>query len=161
MKNKTLRGPLKCWDIYTMYLSNQVNHHVKQMDIKVLMHYKKKFNWSFNIEALILNNEFKTIVLTNYNQEILWVNKGFTKMTGYSMKYAIGKRPKFLQGKETSEISINNIRKKLKKEISFKETIINYRKNGALYNCEIDMYPLKNTNNNQVHFLALENEIKV
>tara|TARA_R110002050_G_scaffold100607_2_gene208378 strand:- start:25822 stop:26316 length:495 start_codon:yes stop_codon:yes gene_type:complete len=156
-----LRPPLKSWDVYTMHLLVEAQKFYKQSEIKILKNYQKKFNWDLDVESLLLNNEFDVIVLTNLNQEIQWVNNGFKKMTGYPANYAKGKKPNFLQGEKSSETTIKRIRKNLKKGIHFKETVINYRKNGEIYNCAIEIYPLKDGNNNIQHLLALETEIKL
>ncbi|TGV04656.1 PAS domain-containing protein [Flavivirga rizhaonensis] len=159
-KSQTLQGPLKCWDIYSMHLAKQATNFNKQIEIETLKIFKNKFNWFLDIEALITNNQFEALVLTNFEQEIQWVNKGFTKMTGYSFKYTIGKTPNFLQGKNTSPTTLNNMRNYLKRGTHFKESIVNYRKNGEMYNCSIEVYPLRDGNNTITHLLALEKEVR-
>ncbi|NMH85904.1 PAS domain-containing protein [Flavivirga algicola] len=161
VKSKTLQGPLKCWDIYAMYLAEQAANFEKQNDLEVLKTYKTKFDWFFDVEEILNNNEFEALVLTDFKQEIKWVNKGFTKMTGYSFKDALGRKPNFLQGENTSLRTLNNIRNYLKREVHFKESIINYRKNGEMYHCSIEVYPLKDNNDITTHLLALENEIRL
>ena len=64
------QAPLKCWDIYGMFLVNQAKHFNKQQEIEVLNTYKKEFGWVFNIEELITNNDFEAIILTNKQQQI-------------------------------------------------------------------------------------------
>ncbi|MDO5970993.1 PAS domain-containing protein [Flavivirga aquimarina] len=163
MKKKPhlLRGPLKCWDIFSMHLVEQATDFMKHEEIEVLNSFKNKFDWSFDVETIITNKEFQALVLTDFKQEIQWVNKGFTKMTGYSAKYAKGKKPNFLQGKDTSPKTLNNIRGYLKEDIHFKETIANYRKNGEMYYCNIEIYPLKDATNATTHLLALEKEVRL
>lgn len=82
-------------------------------------------------------------------------------MTGYAANYSKGKRPSFLQGNATSKNTVDTINENLKTGASFKETVVNYRKNGDVYNCDIEIYPLKNSNNDTTHFLALEKEIRL
>ncbi|MDO5987564.1 PAS domain-containing protein [Flavivirga amylovorans] len=161
MKSNTLQGPLKCWDIYSMHLAKQALNFNKQNDIEILKAYKMKFDWSFDIEAVLAKSEFEALILTDLMQEIQWVNGGFTKMTGYSFKYVKGKKPNFLQGKNTSPKTLNNIRNYLKSGVHFKENIVNYRRNGEMYNCNIEVYPLKDGNNIITHLLALEKEVKL
>lgn len=157
----TLEGPIKCWDIYSMYLAEQAINFNRQTEIEMLKQFKKTFNWTFDIETVLTDHVYEALILTNFTQEIQWVNKRFTKMTGYSTKFAKGKNPNFLQGKNTSPQALNNIRGYLKKGIHFKETIDNYRKNGEIYHCNIEVYPLKDANKIITHFLALEHEIRL
>ncbi|WP_136480908.1 PAS domain-containing protein [Cognatitamlana onchidii] len=157
---KTKQGPLKSWDIYAMYLSNQSKSFRINEDIKTLSIFKDKYNWNFNISSTLHDIEFDAIVLTSANREIAWVNRGFTKMTGYPIKLAIGKKPSFLQGEQTSKASLGRIRKRLKDGSPFTEYILNYKKNGSLYKCELNIYPIKNYENTITHFIAFEKELK-
>lgn len=159
INKKSLIPPLKCWDIYSMFLIEHAQNFNKQAEIEILKVYQNKFNWSLDIETILNKSDYDAIVLTNFKQEIKWVNKGFTIMTGYPANFAKGKKPSFLQGEKSSEISINNIRKKLTLGTYFKQTVVNYRKNGDLYNCAIEIYPLKDADNNIQHLLALESEV--
>lgn len=105
------------------------------------------------------NKDYEAIILTDVHSNIEWVNKGFTKMTGYAANYSKGKRPSFLQGDKTCKGVINKINKNLKSADCIKQTVINYKKNGDIYNCNIEIFPLKNNRNIVTHFLALEKEI--
>ena len=158
---KVLRTPLICWDIYAMHLSSQAKNFNKQTEIEILKEFQQKFNWCLDIETLLESSEFEALVLTDNNQNIKWVNKGFTKMTGYPANYTIGKKPNFLQGEQSSSKTRKNIRTQLQSGHSFKEEIINYRKDGKPYKCEIKIYPLKDESNEIVHHLALENALDI
>ncbi len=144
-----------------MYLVNQAKHFNKQIEINILNTYKKKYGWVFNIEELITDSDFEAAILTNNQKQIEWVNKGFSKMTGYPANYAKGKHPSFLQGMNTSQSSVETIRENLKKGVPFNASIINYKKNGDAYNCNLDIYPLKDRNNKLLHLLALERKIRM
>ena len=153
---KLQRGPLLCWDIYATHLANQSKIFEKKTDVNVLNTFKEEFNWSLNVEDLIADNTYNALVLTNYSQEICWVNKGFTRMTGYPASYAKGKRPKFLQGEATSVQATQKIKSHLKLGLNVKETLINYKKNGLPYKCTIEIFPIRDMHLQVTHMLALE-----
>lgn len=160
MKNTTIKhGPLQCWDIYSQFLSEQANAYRQKEEITLLEKLKKQYQWDISIAALLKDKPYDALVLTDTSQEILWVNKGFTKMTGYPANFAIGKKPSFLQGKETSLTVKEKIRQQLHLAIPFSETIVNYRKNGEIYHCEVAIYPIKNIKNQITHLIALEHEV--
>ncbi|WP_299888013.1 PAS domain-containing protein [uncultured Lacinutrix sp.] len=161
MKKEPLRAPLKSWDFYALFLQRQAKEFVKNTEIEILKEYKEQYNWSFNIEKTLNETTFEAIVLTNDTQEIQWVNKGFVKMTGYPAKFSKGKSPKFLQGEKSCQASLKTVRENIKKEIHFKERIINYRKNGEEYICDIEIFPLKNKEGKLTHLLALEKEVYI
>lgn len=105
-----------------------------------------------------LHNPDTAIILTDLREDIQWVNEGFFRMTGYSYKEAIGRNPRFLQGKDTPSESKRHIRRSIDKKVPFTTVIQNYRKNGAPYDCKITIYPLFNHSQQLVNFLAVENE---
>ncbi|GGZ71280.1 PAS domain-containing protein [Algibacter mikhailovii] len=158
---KIKQGPLKCWDIYAMHLVEQSKSFKVREDIKALSILKDKYKWNFNIADMLSNKAFDAIVLTSIDREILWVNKGFTKMTGYSTKFALGKQPSFLQGEKTTKASLDTIKTGLQQQSPFTNQIINYKKNGSLYNCELHIYPLKNKADTVTHFIAIEKELRL
>ena len=67
-------------------------------DIEQVKSFAKKSKWKNKIDGIFQNQDFEALVITDINQKILWVNNGFTEMTGYSKKFAINKTPNFLQG---------------------------------------------------------------
>ncbi len=159
MKTTPLRAPLKSWDFYATFLLRQEKELTKNTDIKILKEFKEKYHWSFDIEKALNETTFEAIVLTNSDQVIQWVNKGFSNMTGYPANFSKGKQPKFLQGEKSSKASLKNIRENIKREFHFKERVINYRKNGQEYVCDIEIFPLKNKEGKVLHLLALEKEV--
>ncbi|WP_452599521.1 PAS domain-containing protein [Pontimicrobium sp. MEBiC01747] len=159
MSNKTLRGPLKSWDIYTQAIDKQAEAFIRNTEIAVLNEFKERYHWNLNIEETLNNTTFEAIILTNIAQEIEWVNKGFISMTGYPVNYAKGKKPSFLQGQDSSKEVLKKIRTHIAEELHIKERIINYRKNGEKYICDIEIFPVKDVNGKLAHLLALEKEV--
>lgn len=150
--------PLLCWDIYSQMSNHISNAGItdKNKEISQLTRFANKFNWQNNIKKILTSNNYEALVLTDASKKIMWVNDGFTEMTGYSKEFAKDKQPTFLQGKESAKKRAV-IRKKLSAELPFKEVIINYRKDGTPYNCEIYIIPLKT--DKTTHYLALERAV--
>lgn len=151
-------SPLLSMDIYSQNFQQSLLAGRRKNDLETLLNLGQDVEWEFD-HNLILENNYDALVLTDAGQTIKWVNKGFSKMTGYAAGYAIGKTPRFLQGEETVFESRNRIREKLKKTDVFTETVINYRKNGDTYKCEITVIPLINKRLDITHFLAIEKEV--
>jgi PAS domain S-box-containing protein len=105
-----------------------------------------------------LHNPDTAIILTNAQQKIEWVNRGFCKMTGYTLEEVSGRNPKMLQGKETSGEHIEHLRQSIKKLQPFSAEILNYRKSGEAYFCQVAIFPLLNDQNILVNFIAIERE---
>jgi PAS domain S-box-containing protein len=123
----------------------------------------KNKDWSIDLHKIrrFLQNRKNTIVVTCQKEKIEWVSKGFTRMTGYGSAEVLGNSPKFLQGKETSVQTRGEIRNKLDASQKFSGEVINYRKNGELYICKVDIVPVYNSQHDLVNFLAFEQEVEV
>ncbi|AFM06199.1 PAS domain-containing protein [Bernardetia litoralis DSM 6794] len=147
--------PLLSWDIANTRHSEVSK---KEMDIQKIQAFAKKYNWKNDIDAIFLKHHFEAIVLTDSLEKIMWVNEGFTKMTGYSKKFATNKHPSFLQGKMTSKEQKKELKSNIKKGTSFELAIINYKKDKTPYNCLVKIFPLYS--NKITHFMALETQVK-
>lgn len=151
-------SPLLSMDFYSQNFQQSLSNGRRRNDLETLLNLDTEINWKFDHD-LILKNNYDALVLTDASQAIQWVNKGFSKMTGYPANYALGKSPKFLQGDNTCLETTSRIRKQLGGKEIFSEVVINYRRNKDVYKCEITIIPLYNRDNNHTHFLAIEKEV--
>ena len=151
------RMPLMCWDIFMLGYQNAISESRKRMEMNAVLSFGKKFQWKNDLETAFSENRYKALILTDKNQRILWVNDGFTAMTGYSKKEAINNSPKFLHGEKTTQESRRSFRENLLREKPFTEIITNYRKDKTVYQCEVKIIPLNDENT--THYLAFEREV--
>ncbi len=149
--------PLLSWDIYSEHHFNQLEELKRNQDILKVKALAQKLNWSVDINALFKKESFEAIVVTDLSQKIIWVNDGFTEMTGYSKKEALDRTPRFLQGPKSCSETKDRMRTKLSGIKPFKEVIINYKKNSDFYECEVKIFPLYNEKT--THFIALEKRV--
>lgn len=61
---------------------------------------------------------------------LIYVNPAFERLSGYSAREVLGKNPRFLQGKETGKSQLQSLRSAVETGNSFRDTLINYRKDG-------------------------------
>ena len=155
---KKVKSPLMSWEYFMMSYANSIEGIQRSKDMASLKSLQSTHQWQED-PANILSHEFDALVLTDSKLVIEWVNPGFTDMTGYSSEFAIGKTPRFLQGKKTSEETRRHIREHIRLARPFKATVVNYRKDRGEYQCEINVFPLKSASGKVSHFLALETEV--
>lgn len=150
---------LHSWDFLSteLRLSNQREIHKK--DLLHLSEMAQEYNWSLDLDTVAVKS-FDALVVTDANQIIEWVSSGFEKMTGYTSDFALGRRPNFLQGPATSEVNKARLRKYIQEEKGTHTTLINYRKEGDPYKCQISILPIRNKSRQTTHFLAIEKEIR-
>jgi hypothetical protein len=60
------------------------------------------------------------------------------------------------QGPETCPHVLQEIREAIHSKISFEKTIENYKKNGKVYSCHINGFPVYNSKGEVSHFIAFE-----
>ncbi|WP_406683137.1 PAS domain-containing protein [Seonamhaeicola sp. MEBiC1930] len=150
--------PLMSWDIHSEGYFKGLMAADRAQDIVKVKSYAKKLNWQGNIDDIFDKEVFEAIIITDLCQRIVWVNSGFSKMTGYSKFEVLTKKPNLLQGAETSIEVKQNIKSQLKGDLPFKDVITNYKKNGESYECEVKIFPLY-SNDNKTHFIALERRV--
>ncbi len=100
-----------------------------------------------------------SIIITDIAGTILYVNKKFCDLTGYSKKEALGQNPRLLKsGKQGKEFY-----KKLWDTITsgkdWEGELCNKRKDGTLYWEHATISPLKNEKGKTTHYLAIKEDI--
>lgn len=156
--------PLLSWDIFLesyqqlMTSSKQVRKDLAALEKLAALH---KWNRSFNYQPYLIS-PLNAIVVTDANRHIVWVSHNFHHLTGYSSREVLGKTPALLQGRETSAQVKQTIHKQLQQAVEIKNAqLVNYKKNGSSYVCEFDIFPVYNTSQQLVHFIAFERELVV
>jgi len=155
--SKIKKGPLLSWDIFTENYQKKIDEARKNVEIQQVISLAKKFSWKNDLNIAFKENDYEALVITDLNQRIIWINEGFTKMTGYSKKFAINKTPEFLQGEKTSRETKRRLRENIIQNKPFKDIIVNYKKDRTAYNCEIKIIPL--FNDQTTHYIAFEKEV--
>lgn len=142
---KTLQTPLKCWEFLKSYYS----------ELSIITEIQK--NWDVKINFLnVVKNQMREVIVTDRNFKIIFATDTIVNMNGYHSEEIIGKSPSFFQGIDTCIKTKKSIKKALDNLEPFKEIILNYKKNGDTYWCEIDAYPKFDKLGNFVNYIAFE-----
>ncbi len=110
----------------------------------------------------ILDSCVNGVSLADPDQEdipLVYVNKAFETITGYTLAETVGKNCRFLQGKECDQPAVSKIREAIKNRESVEVTLRNYRKNGELFYNHLVMSPLFDSNGNLLYFLGVQLDI--
>jgi PAS domain S-box-containing protein len=115
------------------------------------------------LEAAI-RNDYDSILITemdldNPGPKIVYVNQGFTKMTGYSREEAIGQTPRILHGPKTDRAVLDKLKYSLLNGRAFFGQTINYRKDGSEFVNQWDIHPLLDENGNITHWASYQHDI--
>jgi len=149
--------PLMSWDIFMTDYHGRIAEALKHVELTQVLSLAQKFNWKNNLEKAFEDNDYEALIITDKDQNIIWVNNGFTEMTGYPKTFALHKTPRFLQGEKTSKHTKSRIRQNIINDKPFREVIINHKKDGTPYKCEVHIMPLYNEET--THFIAFERQV--
>lgn len=90
---------------------------------------------------------------------IVYANKAFEDMCGYTQDEIIGRNCRFLQGADRGQPELNPLRAAIKKGEPIEVTLRNYRKNGELFHNRLVVKPLTDDRGNVVYFLGVQYDI--
>ena len=111
--------------------------------------------------AKVTEETVNGVIITDPAGNINWVNKGFTRISGYDLEEVNGRTlGSMLQGKETDKKSIFLIQEALKVHKGFESELLNFHKNGSPYWIKINCQPLFEENKH-VGYMAIETDITV
>jgi PAS domain S-box-containing protein len=142
-KIKLLPLPLLSWDIFS------------HPNVEISIFNKLQKSW-INKENYYNKISNKPVIITDNKLTILFATKEISRLTGYHSSEIIGQSPKMFQGRLTNEVSRSKIREAIRNKHPFKEIVINYKKDGTFYKCEIEAYPKFDADNNLVNYIAYE-----
>jgi len=111
-----------------------------------------------------IRNDYDSILITELNLEkpgprIVYVNDGFTRMTGYSKEEAIGNTPRMLQGPKTDRAILDRLKRRLIEGQAFFGHTINYRKDGTEFINQWDIHPLINGDGEVTHWVSYQRDV--
>jgi PAS domain S-box-containing protein len=99
------------------------------------------------------------VIISDEKEEIIWVNKSFEKISGYTLKELIGKGPEIFHGVNTNKRVVQNLRKTIKKGEPVSIELINYKPDGTPYWINLSITPILNENNKVTKYISLERDI--
>jgi PAS domain S-box-containing protein len=90
---------------------------------------------------------------------IVYANKAFEEISGYSQDEIVGRNCRFLQGEDHDQEALQTIRAALQKHESCIVTLRNYRKNGELFFNRLAIRPLTDPDGNVIYYLGVQYDV--
>jgi PAS domain S-box-containing protein len=101
----------------------------------------------------------ESIVITDLDASILYVNPAFEKLTGYSRGEALGQNPRVLKSGRHSASFYQQMWDTLMGGETWSGELINRRKDGTLFQEEATISPIKNKDGRTTNFVAVKRDI--
>ncbi|MDP3392305.1 PAS domain S-box protein [Sediminibacterium sp.] len=100
-----------------------------------------------------------SIVITNLEGNLEYVNQQFLKTTGYSYEEVIGNNPRILNSGYTKKEEYKNLWDTIKSGGTWHGEFLNKKKNGSLFWEEVTISPVRNHVGEIINFLAIKTDI--
>jgi len=112
----------------------------------------KKMSWAVEYSPA-------SVLISDSEGAIEYVNSKFVEMTGYSAKEIIGKTPSFLSAGKTDKRKYNNLWQTILSGNEWRGEFLNVRKNGEEYWSKQLIAPIANEQQQITHFVAIQEDI--
>jgi PAS domain S-box-containing protein len=100
-----------------------------------------------------------SVVITDLDASIQYVNPKFTDVTGYTAAEAIGQNPRILKSGQTAQAVYQQLWDKMRNGQPWHGEIINKRKNGEIYWEDVHIAPVKSSGGGVSHYVAVKTDI--
>ncbi|MGR8930266.1 MAG: PAS domain-containing protein [Gammaproteobacteria bacterium] len=90
---------------------------------------------------------------------IIYANRAFERLTGYSQSEIVGRNCRFLQGKDRNQPERYQIAEAMKSQDSVEVTLRNYKKDGTLFHNHLKIIPLFDNKKRVIYYLGVQYDI--
>jgi len=143
--------------IMTLFLFFKLSHKIaiESQQTKELAQQKE----TLHKFKLIVENTLNSVVITNPQGRIEYVNKHFAAMSGYRSEDVIGSNPRIWSSGNTGIETYNKLYLAITKGKYWQGELQNRRNNGELYWAKTTIFPVKSVDNEISHFISIQSDI--
>ena len=158
----------KGWlNIYSkIYIEKDQHRKVKRMIGSMMdITYRKSEEEQLKLLESVITNTKDAVLITaaepfaKPGPKIVFVNKAFREMTGYTSDEVIGQTPWMLQGPKTDRAELDRLSESLSKWESCEITVINYKKNGEEFWSNFSISPVADKNGWYTHWISIQRDV--
>ncbi|QWC18877.1 PAS domain S-box protein [Halorubrum sp. 2020YC2] len=96
---------------------------------------------------------------TQPDNPMVYVNDRFVEMTGYDREESIGVNCRFLQGPDTEEESVRELREAVDADEPTSVELLNYRKDGTEFWSRVSIAPISDADGTVTHWVGFQEDI--
>ena len=109
--------------------------------------------------SLVVEQSPVSVLITNLQGEIIYVNRKFTETSGYEVNEVLGRTPSFLKSGHTSPSDYQQLWESIEGGKEWRGVLHNRRKNGELYWESETICPIENYDGTITHILGIKEDI--
>jgi PAS domain S-box-containing protein len=109
--------------------------------------------------AKAVENTGRSVLITNRDGTIEYVNSAFEAQSGYTREEAVGRTPRILKSSKQTASFYEDLWETLLAGEHWEGHIINQRKNGQLYHVDMGVAPITNGSGEITHFVAVQSDV--
>lgn len=115
----------------------------------------------FEMLSKVVSNTSTSVLITDKNGLVEYVNPGFERLSGYTLAEVKGKKPSsLLQREQTDKDTVKRISQKLKAREPFYEEILNFTKEGVPYWIVLSVNPIFNETGEHTGFVGVSSDVR-
>jgi PAS domain S-box-containing protein len=111
------------------------------------------------LQGQALESAANGIVITDHDGNIVWVNRAFTELSGYSRDEIIGRKPSILKSGKQDATCYRELWDTVLAGRIWRGEMINKRKDGTLYIEEMTITPVSTESGVITHFIAIKQDV--
>lgn len=109
--------------------------------------------------ASVVQQATESIVITDLEGNIEYINPAFEKCTGYSMKESLGQNPRFLKSGKQDAKFYKDLWDRISAGKTWVGTFINKRKDGTVFHEDAVIFPIKDNHGVIINYAAVKRDI--
>ncbi len=113
------------------------------------------------LERIVDASEDGIVVAEQEGDEniLIYVNKGFERLTGYSADEILYQDCRFLQNEDRDQEGLTAIRQALAEGRPCRTVLRNYRKDGTLFWNELSITPVHDDDDNLTYYIGVQKDV--
>lgn len=96
---------------------------------------------------------------TSEGLPLIYVNRAFEEITGFSAQEVLGRSPSFLYGPDPEQSGLRELARAVKNRQEAAVLLRNYRKDGSLFWNDLRTAPVRNEQGEVTHFVGIINDV--
>jgi PAS domain S-box-containing protein len=111
------------------------------------------------LRLLALDATANAIVITDRDGLIVWVNRAFTRLTGFAADEAVGRTPTILKSGEQEPRVYRDLWATIRAGQVWRGRLVNRRKDGSVYTEDETITPVTGADGAITHFIAVKQDV--